>query len=61
MYSDEAVGLRGDLFSANILAPHRDTLLFSDSFIGQALLAIPLRLAGVGWATLYNTLLLLAG
>jgi len=53
-------GLRGELFSANILAPHRDALLFSDSFIGEALLAIPLRLAGVGWATFYNVLLLLA-
>ncbi|MBN2359136.1 MAG: hypothetical protein JXR83_06760, partial [Deltaproteobacteria bacterium] len=26
-------GLRGELFSADILAPHRDALLFSDSFI----------------------------
>lgn len=56
----QAFGLRGELFSANILAPHRDVLLFSDSFIGEALLALPLRLAGVGWATFYNVLLLLA-
>ena len=56
----QCFGLCGPLYDANVLYPHRDTLLFASPFLGQTVLMLPLYALGVSPATLYNSLLVLA-
>src|SRR5262245_1906535 len=47
------------LFDANIFYPSRDTLAFSENFLGVAVFAFPLFAAGVSTLAVYNLIFLL--